>query len=1023
MQKRWLFSFLSFALLSLISISARAQSPLTGQDFNTNLLLAQQLMEENRFMAARVLINQLPQEQLTETQRAEMEFLKASVALKMDEKEAPEQVDQFEFMYPTFSRIEELRNAKGDYFFNHGKYKNAAEAYAGVKASLLNTDDRNAYFFKYGYSQFMLNNPKEAKNLFYKVKDSKSTYAPSATYYYAHINYDEKNFPSALKGFLSLKDDPTFKAIAPYYICQIYYQEKDYEKLLEIGPQLFKDAQGPRKNEIAKILGDAHFKLEQYPQSIEYLEFYRANSQGGYQKSDYYQLAFAHMKAGNNTEAIKYFEKVGNKQDSLSQYTLYNLGTCYLKTQQKEFAGKAFYAAYQLDVNQEIREDALFNFAKISYELSNDPYNRAITAINSYLEAYPKSTRKKEAYSYLVNLFLSSKNYKGALVAIENIEDRTPELNKAYQLIAFNRAIELYNESRFNEAQELLEKPQKFPHDYMLKLQAKYWSADCSYQLKEYDKSILMWKELYSDHKVKQLNEFLQIPYNIAFAYYVLNAYPSAIEWFDKVIKGPGVPKLLSDSYLRTGDCYYLMKDFSKAADFYSLALQLNDANADYAMYQKALAHGGQGNLEQKAENLEAFHARFPKSDLADDGLYELGTTYLIFEKNMPAISTFEKLVNDYPHSPFVRQALLKIGLTYYNTEQNQEALKVLKKVVENYAGTKESKEALISIRNIYVESNAADEFFVYVKNIPFANMTNNAQDSISYMATENVYMNGDCESAIPGFSNYLNLYPAGAFNIQAHFYRGECYIKSNEPDLALKDYEFVLENSGSAFRETALLKSARILRYNKSFDKAAIRFNEVVEQASSDAILGEGLEGLLESNYQLKNYDKVIQNARRILTSGASNESSIDKAHLYMARAALQTNDLVLAKREYSIVVNLISGEPSAEAKYQIANIEFHEGNYKESEKIIFELINEYGSYDLWVTRGFILLADIYVKYDNSFQARQTLQSIIDNQEDPELVNMAIQKKKILDEMDGAESRQKNQVENDTVFLEHEKR
>ncbi len=56
------------------------------------------------------------------------------------------------------------------------------------------------------------------------------------------------------------------------------------------------------------------------------------------------------------------------------------------------------------------------------------------------------------------------------------------------------------------------------------------------------------------------------------------------------------------------------------------------------------------------------------------------------------------------------------------------------------------------------------DDFFVYVKNIPFVNISNNEQDSITYMATENVYMNGNCQAAVPGFNNYLEKYPKTAF-------------------------------------------------------------------------------------------------------------------------------------------------------------------------------------------------------------------------------------------------------------------
>lgn len=862
--------------------------------------------------------------------------------------------------------------------------------------SNLESEERYSYYFKLGYSYFETENYKKAKSNLYKVKDSETSYAPSATYYYAHINYEEKNFASALKGFERIKDNPSFKSIVPYYISQIYYQEGDYDQLLHTAPQLFEDAKGPRKNEIAKLVGDAYFKLGDYDKSLEYLEFYKSNAKSGYEKSDFYQLAYAYMMTEDYENAIKYFEKVRNKEDALSQSALYNLGNCYLKVDQKEFAGKAFYAAYQLDFDQQIKEDAMFNFAKISYELSNDPYNRAITAINTYLENYPDSPRKNEAYAYLVNLFLSSKNYKGALLSLENIPDRNTDLDKAYQKIAFNRASELYGENRFSEALELYEKSLKYPYDKKMSLEAKYWAADCYYQLHKYYDAIVYWKELSSDYKIHLLEESKNINYNIAFSYYMLDKYAEAISYFNAATQTMDLPKeMIADAYLRCGDCYYIMKDFSSATQYYSRALEMNQNNADYAMYQGALAYGGMGNLNKKAEELNKFQLHHPNSNLADDALFELGTTYLIFEQNDQAISSFSKLAENYPNSPFKKQALLKIGLTYYNMDQNENALRVLKQVVQNYSGTKESKEALVSIRNIYVESNAAEDFFVYVKNIPFANISNNEQDSISYMATENVYMNGDCEGAISGFNKYLNQYPEGAFSINAHFYRGECLLKMNEFDLALADYQFVLNNSQAAFRESSLMKSARIYKFNKQYEIALRNYQELFALASNEINISESLDGQLECYHQLGEYDSVLMIGKTILTSKTAPEKSIKKAHAYMANAALQTGDLQTANKEYTIVSKLMKGETAAEAKYQQAYIQFKLGNYKESEKIVFELINEFGSYDQWITKGFILLADIYVKYDNTFQAKQTLQSIIDNQEDTALVNLAIRKKK----------------------------
>lgn len=1021
MRKQFFIIINIIAFIAVYGTSVYSQITQTNDKNQTSLKLLNDLVENNRFLAAQNIIDELDKNDCDNIQLLEMDYFLALISLKLDLREGPSLVEKFEIQYPEYSRLESLKKEKGDYYFKHKKYKNAVVEYERVRPRNLSNEERLTYHFKIAYCYFMNDKPKKAITFFYKVKDSKSSYAASATYYYAHISYEAKNFPTALKGFLKLENDKVFKSIVPYYISQIYYKEENYEKLLETAPKLFGEAKGPRKNEIAKLIGDAHFKLENYDESITYLEAYKANARSGYEKSDYYQLAYAYMKIEDYEKAIKNFEKVRNKEDALSQNALYNLGNCYLKVEQKEFAAKAFYAAYQLNFDQGIKEDAMFNFAKISYELSNDPFNRAITAINEYTETYPNSPRRNEAYSYLVNLFLSSKNYKGALVAIESIPEKTDDLKKAYQLIAFNRAAELYNDNRFLDAANIYQIAIDYSYSKNLDLKSKYWKADCCFQMNKYYDAIKIWKELSSDYSISQLDERFKIDYNLAYCYYMLEKYPDAITWFQKVIdKRKASSKIIADAYLRSGDCHYILKDFQKAVIYYSSSLDEDIVNIDYAKYQRALAYGGLANLTQKVEELNVFVQQHPKSSLADDALFELGTTYLIFEKNQLAINSFSKLVTSYSNSPFKQQALLKIGLTYYNMDQNENALQILKEVVEKYSGTKESKEALVSIRNIYVESNAAQDFFVYVKNIPFANISNNEQDSISYMATENVYMNGDCAAAVPGFNSYLSQYPEGAFSINAHFYRAECLMESSNFAAALTDYEFVLLNSQAAFRETALLKTSRIYRFNNNHRKALTNYQELFNMASNEMYLSESLDGQLECYQSMGMNDSVLVMSKIILTSQLVSDQTIKKAHAYRAHAALFVGDLNLANQEYTIVSKLMQGSTAAEAKYYQALIQYKLEDYKKSEKIIFELINEYGSYDQWIAKGFILLADIYAKYGNTFQAKQTLQSIIENQEDTALVNIAIRKKKVLEELEAIdELENETPQETDSIVLD----
>ncbi|OPZ96523.1 MAG: Tetratricopeptide repeat protein [Bacteroidetes bacterium ADurb.Bin408] len=345
--------------------------------------------------------------------------------------------------------------------------------------------------------------------------------------------------------------------------------------------------------------------------------------------------------------------------------------------------------------------------------------------------------------------------------------------------------------------------------------------------------------------------------------------------------------------------------------------------------------------------------------------------------------------------------------MIYFNTGKNEQALQILKKVVADYPGTNASKDALVSIRDIYVNMMKTEEFFVYVKNIPFANVTRSEQDSISYIAIQNQYMSGDCNNTVQGFTDYLEKFPDGIFIINATFYRGECLYKSGKLKEALRDYTFVAGKFKTRFTESALAKAAAINFKQKNYNEALNFYNTLEEEAEIKMNVVDAQAGQMRCYDNLKNYEKAILAAKKITAQEKIEETLAQEAHLIMGRAYLAQNNTSFAQTEFLAVSRMAENEMKAEAKYNMALIQYNLANYKESEKIIFEIINQMPSYEYWIAKSFILLADNLVKMDNIFQAKHTLQSIIDNYEGLDLVQIAFEK---LNKLNEAE-KLKNQI------------
>ena len=57
-----------------------------------------------------------------------------------------------------------------------------------------------------------------------------------------------------------------------------------------------------------------------------------------------------------------------------------------------------FGEASKMDFDKKLKEEALFNYAKLSYETSYSPFGEVIAAFQEYIDLYPGSDNIQEAY-------------------------------------------------------------------------------------------------------------------------------------------------------------------------------------------------------------------------------------------------------------------------------------------------------------------------------------------------------------------------------------------------------------------------------------------------------------------------------------------------------------------------------------------------------------------------------------------------------------------------------------------------
>lgn len=925
-------------------------------------------------------------------------YYHAICGLELFNNDAENLLVEFINAYPESPKVKLAYFHLGRYQFRKKKYEKALSWFAKIEVYDLSDKELAEYYFKRGYSYFMEDDFDNASKTFFEIKDVDTKYTETARYYYAHIAYQQKKYESALKTFKSLEKSTKFGPIAPYYIIQIYYLQQKYNEIIVYSPPLLANALPKRASEIARILGEAYYNKEQYKSAIPYLKRYQKEKAYDATRKEKYQLGYAYYKSDSSLLAIDWLKKSISKPDSLSQIAHYHMAECYLKLGNKKYARSSFRQASQMDFDSEIKEDALLSYAKIAYELSYHPYNDAIVAFEEFINTYPNSEKLKNAYTFLVTVYFTTKNYKAALTSLENINKLDPQLQEAYQKIAMYRGIELFNNGKYKEAITNFNKSDNYQISKEVKADNMYWRAEANYRLKAYAVSIGEYKKYIFEPASLGSNKLNKAHYNIGYAYFKLKEYSNANPWFRKYVQNAPSEetKIKNDALNRIGDCFFINKEYKAAIEYYDKAAMLGVDKTDYSLYQSAVANGVMGNYTDKTNLLKTLINRKQKSRLLDDAIYQLGKTQLILHQDDEASTNFNLIIKDHPNSPYYSKSLVKIGLIAFNKGRDDEALTTFKKVVKKYPNTPEATQALTKIKKIYIDKGQLSPYEDYLTSIGGADSSAKVMDADYYEVAENSYMSGNCDKASNDLTKYIEKYPNGIYLLNAYYYKADCENKAGFINEALIDFNYVIEQPKNKFTENALLKAAIINTTLGKQEDALAAYSKLEYLADIQENVFKAQVAQMRINFELKNYTAAIKYAELIIDKDIDNPLLITEAHLILAKSAMEQDDYNLAMKEFTIASSS-SNKYGAQAKFYVGYILYLRGEHDLCETEVFSLIKNFPSYGYWIGKGLILLGDNYIAKEDLFQAKVSFQNVIDNSTYPELVSTAKEKRDII--------------------------
>ena len=960
-----------------------------------------ELFDKEKYVAAQKLFLEIATDPVNKSsiKKGNSEYYALVCAIELFNEDANELGERFLARNPESQWANAAKFKLGKFEYTKKRYRSALEYFTKVDKGELNEDDQAEFTFKTGYSWFMLDSLDKARKSFYEIKDIDTKYTSSAIYYYSHIAYTQKNYETAIAGFTRLKKDETFAPLVPYYISQCYYYQQKFDELLAYAPPLIDSVIESRVAEMSRMIGDAYYKNNQLKEAIPYYERYFKKGKD-FKPEDYYQAGYCYYMQAIYDKASEMFEKSALSNSNVAQSSNYHLGDCYVKLNHKEKALLAFSSAAKMDYDPKIKEDAAFNYAVLTFEMSNTPFNSAIKALNDYITKYPDSKRTDEAYNYLIAACLNTHNYQDALSYLGKVKVKDKNIKKAYQRAAFFKGLELFNNLQFNESLKMFDLSLKYSDaDPLITARTYYWMGEANYRLKDISTAVDNYNLFVASNVASKTSEFKLANYNIGYCAFNKKDYNAAQTNFTKYAENPKVKKdkTLADAYNRLGDCSFAESKYSEAIERYTKSIEVGLSDKDYAIYQKAFSLGLLGEHKKKISLLNQLLTSTPESGYCDDAMYEIGRSNVSLQKPDEATKYFRKLNNDYPSSSLVKKSLLQLGLIEYNAERNTSAIEIYKKAVSDFPGTQEAKSALTGIKNIYVEQNDVDTYLKYSETLgDFANVSKSERDSLLYYSGENLYTAGDCKKATDNFKKYLEKYPEGNFTVNANFYKGECSLKSGEINEALNSFNFVINKPNNNFTEPSLLEASKINFDQKNYAAALLNFQKLDSIAEILDNKAFAQVGIVKSSYALNDYKTSIELSQKLIKSMSLPQETERQVRFILAKSLSANGQTADAIEQMKKLAKDVKNTEGAEAKFRIAEFYFNQNQQDKAQKEIFNFIDLNSPHQYWMAKAFMLLADIYHNKKDDFQASNTLQSIIDNYENKEdgIVKEAIEKK-----------------------------
>ena len=861
--------------------------------------------------------------------------------------------------------------------FDAKDYQSAGVLFSVVSPAQLERSQVDEYLFKKAYCELENGDVDRALLRFIELeKRPVSDYTAPAKYSIAYIYYEKKAFFDALGWFEKAALDSRFAENANYFIMECRFMLNDHQYVTRHGEKMYNEVSEDRKPHLARIISESWLVLGNAKQARKYYDLTTDSSVEAKTRTDWFYSGSVLYAVGDYKGTIESYTNMEMRADSIGQVANYQLGYSYVQTKNKVAAIQAFKDASVSSFDPAISEDAYFNWAKLAFDINNDP-----SVFQDYIRRYSDREKDDKIYSYMAVAALHNHDYAGAVEAYGMIDELDDDMRGNYMKANYLRANQLISAGSYRMAIQCL-KVAAYYSDRGSRFNqlSRFWIAESYYRNDQYQQARELYTELYNQSALYRQPESYLIPYNIAYCFYKEGNYDAARKWFSQYLDG-SVVDYRKDALERVGDCYFVKKDYKSAASTYDIAVRdFYEVNDIYPYYQSALSHGLSGNNERKIKLLSGALEADPSARFYPEAIYELGRAYVLKENDAKAEEVFHHLASTSRDTTYVAKAYIELGSLARNQSQFNEALGYYKTVVEDMPFSGYSEDALAAIESIYQTKNEPQEYLAYIESIgKGATKTADEKEKMIFNAAEQNYLSGNYQRALASLQDYLDTYPAGKYAYNAEFYIADSYRQLGKYEQACDSYEKVIEGGSGSYVELAMLGFSELSYKLERWDDAFGAYSSLYVSARFDNNKLSALEGMMRSAYRGHKWAEAIKNADKVLFESRMSDAVKREAEYVKAKAYMATSrraEALLAMEKLAADCN---DEYGAEAAYVLIMDSYDKAEFAAVEDKVYAFADSGSPQTYWLAKSFIVLGDSFVDRGELAQAKATFESVRD--------------------------------------------